>query len=152
MPAKKVADKPVEQAEEKVEEAKKAAPKKAPNAASKKETKKAPKAAPKKESKKAEEKKEVAAEAAPAAPVRAKKPYPTREERLAKIDAQIEAAQKYVERFSSKIEKLNAKKERLLNPPKKAKKATANKLIAKAREMGLSDEEIAEKLGVELDK
>lgn len=150
MPTKKNAGKPIEHAEEKVEEAKKPAPKKAPKVASKKETKKGPEAAPKMAAE--GEEKEVFTDAAPAAPAPAKKPYPTKEERLAKIEAQIASAQKYIERFNSKIDKLNAKKDRLLNPPKKSRKATANKLIAKAREMGMSDEEIAEKLGVDLDK
>lgn len=49
------------------------------------------------------------------------------------------------------IEKLNAKKEAVLNPKERApRKKGVNAVIAMAKEKGMTAEEIAEKLGIEL--
>lgn len=67
------------------------------------------------------------------------------EERLAEIDAKIES-------HKSAIQKLEQKREAILNPkPRTSKAAGMKTLIAKAKEAGLTNEEIAEKLGIPLD-
>lgn len=56
-----------------------------------------------------------------------------------------------VKKHKEAIEKLEAKKEIALNPKPRKPRTGANALIAKAKEMGLSDAEIAEKLGIPLE-
>ena len=69
----------------------------------------------------------------------------TKEERIAEIDKKIEAHKK-------SISALEAKKEAILNPkPRTRKTKSFNAVIAKAKEAGLTPEQIAEKLGVKLD-
>jgi hypothetical protein len=62
------------------------------------------------------------------------------EERLADINTKIEY-------HKSCIETLENKKEAVMHP---VKKINAAKLIAKAKEKGLTDEQIMKKLGVEI--
>ncbi len=67
------------------------------------------------------------------------------EERIAEIDKKIAA-------HKDSIQKLEAKKHAILNPKPRASKAAGMKaLISKAKEAGLTNEEIAEKLGISLD-
>ena len=56
-----------------------------------------------------------------------------------------------VKKHKAAIEKLEAKKETARNRKPRAPRSAANALVAKAKEMGLSDEEIAEKLGIPLE-
>lgn len=66
------------------------------------------------------------------------------EERIAEIDKKIAG-------HKSAIAKLEAKKNTILNPKPRASKAAGLKaLISKAKEAGMSNEEIAEKLGISL--
>lgn len=68
------------------------------------------------------------------------------EERVAEIDKKIAA-------HEESIKKLEERKQKILNPKPRASKAAGMKvLIAKAKEAGLTDEQIAEKLGITLDK
>ena len=89
----------------------------------------------------------------------------SKDEMLAEIDQKIathnafitsleSACAEKVEKRKASIAKLEARKENILNPkPRKraAKKVTAKSIIAKAKEMGLSEEEIAAKLGVSIE-
>lgn len=68
------------------------------------------------------------------------------EERVAEIDTRITA-------HKEAIKKLEKKKHAILNPKPRTSKAAGMKvLIAKAKEAGLTDEQIAEKLGLKLDE
>lgn len=64
----------------------------------------------------------------------------SKEERIAELDAKI----KY---HMECIEALKTKKERVLNPEKRK---SYSALFAKAQEAGLTEEQIAEKLGITL--
>lgn len=67
------------------------------------------------------------------------------EERIAEIDDKIAHHQEC-------IEKLEKKKKAILNPKKRASKASRLKvLMDKAKKAGFTDEEIAEKLGLTFD-
>lgn len=69
----------------------------------------------------------------------------TAEERLAILDSKIKS-------HKEAIEKLEAKKEAILHPKVRTSKAAQMKLLLnKAKESGMSNEEIAEKLGIKLD-
>lgn len=66
------------------------------------------------------------------------------DERIAEIDKKIAG-------HKAAIEKLEAKKKTILNPKPRASKAAGLKaLISKAKEAGMTNEEIAEKLGISL--
>ena len=65
------------------------------------------------------------------------------EERLAELDKKISA-------HKSNISVLEAKKITILNPSPRKKKTTIKNLLALAKENGLSEEEIATKLGIKL--
>lgn len=67
------------------------------------------------------------------------------EERIAEIDAKIST-------HKATIAKLEAKKESILHPKARISKSAQMKaLLNKAKENGMTNEEIAEKLGIELD-
>lgn len=72
------------------------------------------------------------------------------EERVAEIDGWIANAEKRITSAQAKIVELQAQREKLLNPPVRTSRNTVNKIIGKAKENGMTIEEIAEKLGVEL--
>lgn len=66
------------------------------------------------------------------------------EERIAEIDKKIAG-------HKEAIKKLETKKHTILNPKPRASKAAGLKaLISKAKEAGMTNEEIAEKLGISL--
>ncbi len=66
------------------------------------------------------------------------------EERIIEIDEKIA-------RHKDAIAKLETKKHEILNPKRRASKAASLKaIISKAKEAGMSNEEIAEKLGISL--
>lgn len=66
------------------------------------------------------------------------------EERIAEIDKKIAG-------HKEAIKKLEAKKHTILNPkPRASKVAGLKALISKAKEAGMTNEEIAEKLGISL--
>ena len=66
------------------------------------------------------------------------------EERIAEIDKKIAG-------HKEAIKKLEAKKHTILNPKPRASKAAGLKaLISKDKEAGMTNEEIAEKLGISL--
>lgn len=69
----------------------------------------------------------------------------TLEDKVAELDRKIQGHEK-------NIETLKAKKERLLNPPTRAKrKSSVSGVLKKAKEMGMSAEEIALKLGIDFE-
>lgn len=67
----------------------------------------------------------------------------SKEERIAIIDGKIAT-------HKANIEMLEAKKSMILNPTPRKRKATIKNLIAIAKEKGLSEEDIAKKLGISL--
>lgn len=68
------------------------------------------------------------------------------EERIAEIDKKIAA-------HEANIATLKKKKEAILNPkPRRSKAAGMKALITKAKESGMTNEQIAEKLGITLDE
>lgn len=69
----------------------------------------------------------------------------TLDEKVAELDRKIKGHEK-------NIETLKAKRERLLNPPKRARKTNSiSNVLKKAKEMGMSAEEIALKLGIDFE-
>lgn len=68
----------------------------------------------------------------------------SKEERIAILDSKIAA-------HKANIEMLEAKKSAILNPAPRKRKATLKNLMTLAKEKGLSEEEIASKLGLQLD-
>ena len=66
------------------------------------------------------------------------------EERIAEIDKKIAG-------HKDAIQKLEAKKNAILNP-RASKAAGLKALISKAKDAGMSNEEIAQKLGISLDE
>jgi len=69
--------------------------------------------------------------------------YKSKEERLAILDKKIAA-------HKANIEMLEARKTTILNPAPRKKKTTLKNILTIAKEKGLSEEEIAKKLGIEL--
>lgn len=69
----------------------------------------------------------------------------TIEERVAEIDTKI-ASHKLV------ISKLEEKKNAILNPKSKAKKSTIKNILSQAKANGMSADEIAKKLGIEINQ
>ena len=82
---------------------------------------------------------------------KARKPYPDRETRVARVQASIDKIKANIEKENEKIANLEAKKERILTAGTKKPKNTTNALLKKAKEMGMTDAEIAEKLGISLE-
>ena len=68
----------------------------------------------------------------------------SKEELIAEVD-------KKVSYYKERISKLEEKKERLLNPPVRKKTLTSKKIIDAAKANGLSIEEIAAKLNVDIE-
>ena len=69
----------------------------------------------------------------------------TVEEKVAELDRKIQG-------HEQNIETLKAKKERLLNPPTRTRrKGSVSSVLKKAKEMGMSAEEIALKLGIDFE-
>lgn len=72
------------------------------------------------------------------------------EERVAIIDKKIDSLKQRIAADQIKITDLEKKKENILNPQPRKRKVTATAIINKAKEAGLTDAEIAAKLGIEL--
>lgn len=69
----------------------------------------------------------------------------SKEERIAELDKKIAF-------HKEKVTMLEAKKEAILNPkPRGGRKKGMNTVLSKAKEMGMTPDEIAEKLGISLD-
>lgn len=69
----------------------------------------------------------------------------SKEERIAELD-------KKIAHHKQCIDTLEKKKETVLHPKTRTKKSkSVNTIIAKAKELGLSNDEIAEKLGITFD-
>ena len=68
----------------------------------------------------------------------------SKEERIAILDSKIAA-------HKANIEMLEARKSAILNPTPRKRKATLKNIMALAKEKGMSEEEIASKLGLQLD-
>lgn len=67
----------------------------------------------------------------------------SKEERLQEIEAKIK-------KHEADIEQLKLKKERILNPSPRKGRTGMKTIIDKAKEQGLTPEQIAEKLGITL--
>lgn len=74
----------------------------------------------------------------------------TKEERIADIDSKIEFCQKKISAYTIKVKQLEDKKKEIENPTQKHRKNTMGNLVKKAKESGLSVEDMAVKLGIEL--
>lgn len=69
------------------------------------------------------------------------------------ISVKIQEVDAKIQYHQDIIDKLKAKKELLLNPPKRARKKTSVSSVLKlAKDNGMTVEEIAEKLGLDLNK
>lgn len=75
----------------------------------------------------------------------------TKEDRIADIDSQIAAYQKRIKECSAKIEALEEKKERINNPAPRHRKNSMGNFVKKVKASGLTVEEMAEKLGLDLE-
>lgn len=74
------------------------------------------------------------------------------EERAAEIDAKIAACKATIAKQEEKISALEAKKQSILNPVHRISKAGQLKeLLNKAKSSGMTNEEIAEKLGITIE-
>lgn len=74
------------------------------------------------------------------------------EERVVEIDAKIAALKATITKQEEKIAILEAKKQAILNPvPRVSKAGQLKALINKAKESGMTTEEIAEKLGITIE-
>lgn len=69
----------------------------------------------------------------------------TAEERVAEIDTKI-ASHKLM------VSKLEEKKNAILNPKSKTKKSTIKNILSQAKANGMSADEIAKKLGIEINQ
>lgn len=67
----------------------------------------------------------------------------SKEERIAEVEAKIK-------KHEADIKKLKEKKEKILNPAPRKGRTGMKTIIDKAKEQGMSAEEIAQKLGIEL--
>ena len=72
------------------------------------------------------------------------------EERIAVIDKKIDSLNQRITADQIKIAELTKKKDDILNPQPRKRKVTATAIINKAKEAGMTDAEIAAKLGIEL--
>lgn len=74
------------------------------------------------------------------------------EERIAEIDAKIAGCKTAIAKQEEKISVLEQKKQAILNPvPRISKAGQLKELMNKAKESGMTNEEIAEKLGIKID-
>ena len=74
------------------------------------------------------------------------------EERVAEIDTKIAACKATIAKQEEKISALEAKKQSILNPVHRISKAGQLKeLLNKAKSSGMTNEEIAEKLGITIE-
>lgn len=74
------------------------------------------------------------------------------EERVAEIDTKIAACKSSIAKQEEKISALESKKQAILNPvPRVSKAGQLKELLNKAKESGLTNEEIAEKLGITIE-
>lgn len=77
----------------------------------------------------------------------------TTEERIAEVDERIAFCNKKINEYEEKIKMLQQKREDILNPkPRKRKrKLSFNTVASIAQEKGMTLEEFADKLGIEID-
>ena len=75
------------------------------------------------------------------------------EGQVGKIKEQIKGLEAKIKMHQSHIKSLNKKKDKALNPTPKSRsrKRGVNAVIAKAKEQGMTPQEMAEKLGISLD-
>lgn len=74
------------------------------------------------------------------------------EERVAEIDSKIAACKATIAKQEERIAALEQKKQAILNPvPRISKAGQLKELLNKAKESGMTNEEIAEKLGIKMD-
>ena len=67
-----------------------------------------------------------------------------KEVRIAEIDTKIA-------KYKGYIQELEVKKEEILNPKPRARKPSVNAVIKQAKELGMTTEEIAKKLGIKME-
>lgn len=74
------------------------------------------------------------------------------EERVAEIDAKIATCKAIIAKQEEKIAALEVKKQAILNPvPRISKAGQLKELLNKAKASGMTNEEIAEKLGITIE-
>lgn len=74
------------------------------------------------------------------------------EERVAEIDAKIATCKATIAKQEEKIAALEIKKQAILNPvPRVSKAGQLKELLNKAKASGMTNEEIAEKLGITIE-
>ena len=74
------------------------------------------------------------------------------EERVAEIDAKIATFKATIAKQEEKIAALEVKKQAILNPvPRVSKAGQLKELLNKAKASGMTNEEIAEKLGITIE-
>lgn len=74
------------------------------------------------------------------------------EERVAEIDAKISTCKATIAKQEEKIAALEVKKQAILNPvPRVSKAGQLKELLNKAKASGMTNEEIAEKLGITIE-
>lgn len=74
------------------------------------------------------------------------------EERVAEIDSKIATCKATIAKQEERIAALEQKKQAILNPvPRISKAGQLKELLNKAKESGMTNEEIAEKLGIKMD-
>lgn len=74
------------------------------------------------------------------------------EERVAEIDAKIATCKVTIAKQEEKIAALEVKKQAILNPvPRVSKAGQLKELLNKAKASGMTNEEIAEKLGITIE-
>ena len=74
------------------------------------------------------------------------------EERVAEIDAKIATCKTTIAKQEEKIAALEVKKQVILNPvPRVSKAGQLKELLNKAKASGMTNEEIAEKLGITIE-
>lgn len=74
------------------------------------------------------------------------------DERVAEIDNKIATCKVIIKKQEDKISELEQKKQAILNPvPRVSKAGQLKALINKAKESGMTTEEIAEKLGITIE-
>lgn len=75
-----------------------------------------------------------------------RKPYPTKEERVAKVEMQIAKIENLISGYQDKLDALRRKREHILSSG--TRKVTPHKIIAEAIKNGMSTEDIAKALGI----
>lgn len=75
----------------------------------------------------------------------------TTDERLAEVDSKIVFCKNKIDHYQSKLKQLEEKRENILNPKPRKRKASFNSIAKLAKEQGMTLDEFATKLGIDLE-